>query len=100
MQQEDVKKIFSDPAKLEAELKKGFAAMDKDNKGYVSFEVVHHALAAQAEKLGHKIDCSSHKAEDMEKAKKLADPSGEDKVTFEGFKALVLASIKHHEEHH
>ena len=36
--------IMNDPAKLEAELKKFFAEMDKDKKDYVTFYCVHHSL--------------------------------------------------------
>ena len=96
---EKVKEILSDPAKLDAELKKFFAEMDKDKKGYVSFDCVHHSLEDVMRKFGKDIHEEDHKPGELEGAEKICDPKKTGKVEFEGFKALVLASIKYHKEH-
>ena len=96
---EKVKEILNDPAKLDAELKKFFAEMDKDKKGYVTFDCVHHSLEDVMRKLGKDIHEEDHKPGELEAAEKICDPKKTGKVEFEGFKALVLASIKYHKEH-
>ena len=50
-------------------------------------------------KFGKEVHEEDHKPGELEAAQKLCDPKGTGKVEFEGFKALVLASIKHHKEH-
>ena len=91
--------IMNDPAKLEDELKKFFTEMDKDKKGYVAFDCVHHSLEEVMKKFGKEVHEEDHKPGELEAAQKLCDPKGTGKVEFEGFKALILASIKHHKEH-
>lgn len=95
-----IKEIVNDPTKLEAELKKLFEKMDKEKKGYVSFDLIHHQLEEESKKLGHEIHCEDHKPGELEKGKKIADPEEKGKVDYEGFKRLVLAAIKHHKEEH
>ena len=50
-------------------------------------------------KLGKEIHEEDHKPGELEAAEKICDPNKTGKVEYEGFKALVLASIKHHKEH-
>ena len=68
-------------------------------KGYVTFDCVHHSLEEVMKKFGKEVHEEDHKPGELDAAKKLCDPKGTGKVEFEGFKALVLASIKHHKEH-
>ena len=96
---EKIKEILADPAKLEAELKKFFEKMDTEKKGYVTFDTIHHSLEEVMKKLGKEIHEEDHKPGELEAAEKICDPNKTGKVEFEGFKALVLASIKHHKEH-
>ena len=96
---EKAMEIMNDPAKLEAELKKFFAEMDKDKKDYVTFYCVHHSLEELMKKFGKEVHEEDHKPGELEAAQKLCDPKGTGKAEFEGFKALVLASIKYHKEH-
>lgn len=96
---EEVKKILEDPARLDAELKKFFEKMDTEKKGYVTFDTVHHSLEDVMKKFGKEVHEEDHKPGELEAAEKICDPNKTGKVEFEGFKALVLASIKHHKEH-
>ena len=89
-----VKAVISDPAKLEEELKKAFEKMDAEKKGYVTHEVLKVALIEQAKALGLPKPEKEPTEEEKEKARKIADPDGSGKVTFENFKKLMLAGIE------
>ena len=99
MNDEQVKELMNNPQKLEEELRKFFAEIDKENKGYVSFETVHQSLHKAYEKYGKKIEESEHKPGELEKAREICDPKNTGKVEYEGFKALVLYAMKHQSEH-
>ena len=99
MNDDQVKDILNHPDKLDEGLKKFFAEMDKENKGYVSFDVVHHSLHKALEKQGKVIHEDEHKPGELEAGEKICDPKGTGRVEYEGFKALVLASMKHKLEH-
>ncbi len=90
-----VREVVNDPAKLDAHLREAFKKMDKDNKGYVSFETIHKSLEGEAAKHGKVIHEEDHKPGELEAARKVADPNGTDKIPYEGFKTLVLSIIKH-----
>ena len=89
-----VKEVVNDPVKLEENLKKAFEKMDADKKGWVSHEVLKEALIAQAQALGLPKPEKEPTEEEKEKAKKIADPDGSGKITFENFKKLMLAGIE------
>ena len=99
MEKEKIKELLATPAKLEEGLKKSFAEMDKENKGWVTFDVVHHSLHKALEQYGKVIQEHEHKEGELENAQKICDPKGTGKVDFEGFKALIVASLKHSLEH-
>jgi len=99
MDKEKIKDLLDHPEKLDEGLKKFFAEMDKENKGYVTFDVVHHSLHKALEKYGKVIHEHEHKEGELEGAQKICDPKGTGKVEYEGFKALVMASMKHQLEH-
>ena len=99
MEKEKIKELLANPAKLEEGLKKSFAEMDKENKGWVTFDVVHHSLHKALEQYGKVIQENEHKEGELENAQKICDPKGTGKVDFEGFKALIVASLKHSLEH-
>ena len=99
MEKEQIKELLANPEKLDSGLNKSFAEMDKEKKGYVTFDCVHHSLEEVMKKFGKEVHEEDHKPGELDAAKKLCDPKGTGKVEFEGFKALVLASIKHHKEH-
>jgi len=89
-----LKAVANDPAKLEEELKKAFEKMDAEKKGYVTPEVLKAALIEQAKALGLPKPEKEPSEEEKEKAKKLADPDGTGKITFENFKKLMHAGIE------
>ena len=89
-----IKEVVNDPAKLEKCLKEGFEKMDADKKGYVSHEVLKEALIAQAKALGLPKPEKEPTEEEKEKARKIADPDGTGKITFENFKKLMHAGIE------
>ena len=88
---EKYKEIANDPVKLEAALKDTWAKIDAKGVGYVTHEEFRAASEAMAKNLnlpGIKLT-----EEERASAKKIADPNGTGKITFEGFKALVQAGI-------
>ena len=99
MEKEKIKELLDNPSRLDEGLKKSFEEMDKEKKGYVTFEVVHQSLHKALEQYGKIIHEEDHKEGELEGAKKICDPKGTGKVDFEGFKALVIASMKHQLEH-
>ena len=99
MNDDQVKDILNHPDKLDEGLKKLFEEMDKDKKGYVSFDVVHHSLHKAIERYGKVVKEEDHKPGELEGAEKICDPKGTGKVEYEGFKALVLAAMKFQLEH-
>ena len=86
------KEILSDPAKLEATLKQAWAKLDPQNQGFVTYDTLKAALSAQAKALG--MPERQPTPQEVENAKKLADPQGTGKVTFEGFVNLVKGGIE------
>ena len=86
------KEILSDPAKLEATLKQAWAKLDPQNQGFVTYDILKAALSAQAKALG--MPERQPTPQEVENAKKLADPQGTGKVTFEGFFNLVKGGIE------
>ncbi len=88
---EKYKEICNDPAKLEASLKDAWAKISKgaDSVTHEEFKVAAEAMAKELNLPGIKPPTEEEKAA----AKKLVDPNGTGKITFEGFKALVNAGI-------
>ena len=89
-----VKEVVNDPVKLEENLKKAFEKMDADKKGWVSHEVLKEALIAQAQALGLPKQEKEPTEEEKEKARKIADPDGTGKITYENFVKLMKAGIE------
>jgi Ca2+-binding EF-hand superfamily protein len=89
-----IKAVVNDPAKLQEELKKAFEKMDADKKGYISHEVLKTALIEQAKALGLPKPEKEPTEEEKAAARKIADPDGSGKITFENFVKLMEAGIK------
>ncbi len=92
---EELKKLMEDPAKRTEMLKKGFEAMDTEKKGYVTMAQFQEGMKKQAEYLGMPTD-KQPTEEQKAQGKKVLDPNGEDKITFENFeKFFVMMSEMH-----
>ena len=89
-----LKAVVNDPAKLEEELKKAFEKMDAEKKGYISHEVLKQALIEQAKALGLPKPEKEPTEAEKEAARKIADPDGTGKITYENFVKLMHAGIK------
>jgi Ca2+-binding EF-hand superfamily protein len=89
-----IKAEVNDPAKLQEELKKAFEKMDAEKKGYISHEVLKNALIEQAKALGLPKPEKEPTEEEKAAARKIADPDGSGKITFENFVKLMEAGIK------
>lgn len=89
-----IKAVVNDPAKLEEELKKAFEKMDAEKKGYISHEVLKKALEEQAKALGLPKPEKEPTEAEKEAARKIADPDGSGKITYENFVKLMHAGIK------
>jgi Ca2+-binding EF-hand superfamily protein len=89
-----LKAVVNDPAKLQEELKKAFEKMDAEKKGYISHEVLKNALIEQAKALGLPKPEKEPTEEEKAAARKIADPDGSGKITFENFVKLMEAGIK------
>jgi len=89
-----IKEVVNDPAKLEKNLKEAFEKMDADKKGYITPEVLKEALIAQAKALGLPKPEKEPTEEEKAKARKIADPDGTGKITYENFLKLMHAGIE------
>ena len=89
-----VKAVVNDPAKLEEALKTAFEKMDAEKKGYISHDVLVKSLIEQAKALGIPKPEKEPSEAEKEAAKKLADPDGTGKITFENFKKLMQAGFE------
>ena len=89
-----LKEVVNDPAKLEQKLKEAFEKMDAEKKGYISHEVLKEALIAQAKALGLPKPEKEPTEEEKSKARKIADPDGSGKITYENFVKLMHAGIE------
>ena len=88
------KEIISDPAKLEAKLKEDWATkLDTKGEGFVTYKVLMEAYQQMAKALNLPADKAPSQKDD-EKIRKIIDPEGTGKVTFEGFANLVKAGIE------
>ena len=86
------KEIISDPAKLEDALKQAWAKMDPQNTGFVSYDVLRTSLKEQSKALG--LPEREPTPEEREQAKKIADPEGTGKITYENFVKLMKLGIE------
>ena len=89
---EKYKEIANDPVKLEAALKDAWAKIDAKSAGFVTHEEFRTAAEAMAKTM-NLPGVQPLTDEEKAAAKKLVDPNGTGKITFEGFKALVQAGI-------
>ena len=89
-----LKAIANDPAKLDEELKKAFEKMDVEKKGFISHEVLKTALIEQAKALGLPKPEKEPTEEEKAQAKKIVDPDGTGKITFENFRKFSLLAIE------
>ena len=86
------KEIFSDPAKFEAAMKQAWEKLDPEKKGYATYEAVRTSLLAQAKAVG--MPEREGTPEEKEAAKKIADPEGTGKVTYENFVKFIKVGIE------
>ena len=86
------KEIVNDPAKLEEALKQAWKKLDPEGKGFTSYDTLRENLKAQAKALG--FPEREPTPEEREGAKKLADPEGTGKVTYENFVKFIKCSIE------
>ena len=89
------KEIASDPAKLDAKLKEDWAKLDTKGEGFVSYKVLMEAWQNMAKSLNLPADKAPSQKDD-ENIRKVIDPEGTGKVTFEGFARLVKSGIEKH----
>ena len=91
---EKIKELVNDPAKLEQAFKDAFAKLDADKKGYITPGVFKEAIINQTKVLGLPQPEKELTEEEKEKAKKIADPDGTGKVTYENFVKVLQALIQ------
>ena len=87
------KEIANDPVKLEAALKEAWAKIDAKGEGAVTheqFKIASEQMAKTMNIPGMKPPTEEEKAA----ARKIADPDGSGKITFENFVKLMEAGIK------
>ena len=90
---EQYKEIVNDPAKLQASLKEAWAKIDVNGKGFVNPQEFGAGMAMIAQTMkvpGMKPPTE----EEKERFKKILDPEGTGKITFEGFVRLANAGIE------
>ena len=86
------KEILSDPAKFEAAMKQAWEKLDPEKKGYATYEAVKENLKAQAKAMG--MPDREGTPEEIAAAKKLADPEGTGKVTYQNFVNFIKCGIE------
>lgn len=84
--------LAATPEEIDAGLKKAFAEIDKDNKGYITLESLKEAMIAQGKMLG--LPQREPTEEEKNAGLKILDPKGEGKVTFENYRTFSLLAIK------
>ena len=89
---EQYKEIANDPVKLEAELKKAWAKIDSQGKGFVTPPEFGQAMAALASQM--KLVGKPPSEEEKAQYKKIVDPENTGKITYEGFVRLIKARIE------
>ena len=88
-----IKEVVNNPALLEEKLREFYDKVDTQKKGYITPDELQAAMKATAEKLNLPKPEREPTEEEKEQGRKLADPTGSGKITFEGFRALSLAII-------
>ena len=86
------KEILADPAKFEAAMKQAWEKLDPEKKGYATYEAVKENLKAQAKAMG--MPDREGTPEEIAAAKKLADPEGTGKVTYDNFVKFIKCGIE------
>ena len=89
-----VKEVVNNPALLEEKLKEFFAKVDKDNRGYITPDELKLAMIETGQRLNFPKPEREPTEEEKEQGRKLCDPEGTGKITFEGFRRLSLAIIE------
>ena len=89
-----IKEVVNNPALLEEKLKEFFNKVDVEKKGYITPEALKQAMENTAKELNLPKPEKEPTEAEKEAARKLADPDGSGKVTFENFKKLMHAGIK------
>ena len=88
-----IKEVVNNPALLEEKLREFYDKVDTQKKGFITPDELQAAMKATAEKLNLPKPEREPTEEEKEQGRKLADPTGSGKITFEGFRALSLAII-------
>ena len=89
-----IKEVVNNPARLEEELKKFFNKVDVDKKGYITPEQYKEAVILTAKELNLPKPEKEPTEEEKAQAKKIVDPDGTGKITFENFRKFSLLAIE------
>ena len=89
-----IKEVVNNPALLEEELKKFFNKVDVDKKGYITHEQYKEAVILTAKELNLPKPEKEPTEEEKAQAKKIVDPDGTGKITFENFRKFSLLAIE------
>ena len=89
-----IKEVVADPAKLEEALKKAFEKLDADKKGYITLEALKEGMIKKAQELNLPKPEKEPTEEEKAQAKKIVDPDGSGKITFENFRKFSLVAIE------
>ena len=89
-----IKEVVNNPDLLEEELKKFFNKVDADKKGYITHEQYKEAVILTAKELNLPKPEKEPTEEEKAQAKKIVDPDGTGKITFENFRKFSLLAIE------
>ena len=89
-----IKEVVNNHALLEEELKKFFNKVDADKKGYITHEQYKEAVILTAKELNLPKPEKEPTEEEKAQAKKIVDPDGTGKITFENFRKFSLLAIE------
>lgn len=89
-----IKEVVNNPALLEEKLKEFFNKVDVEKKGYITPEALKQAMENTAKELNLPKPEKEPTEEEKAKARKIADPDGTGKITYENFLKLMHAGIE------
>jgi len=89
-----IKEVVNNPALFDEKLKEFFNKVDTDKKGFISHEQLKQAIELTAKELNLPKPEKEPTAEEKEQAKKIVDPDGSGKITFENFKKFSKIAVE------
>ena len=89
-----IKEVVNNPALLEQKLKEFFNKVDADKKGFITHEQLKDAIILTGKELNLPKPEKEPTEEEKAQGRKIVDPDGSGKITFENFRKFSLIAIE------